>query len=229
MKISLLRIFIVLSFLISSVCSFAQDNRTIEIIGTDTIYLKPLEFTYQVSVGEQNNFPAFVMGQKGKDTMTVTTASEIRELLQKNRFAFEEGQESGYTINKNMNNDPVFSIKLSSISELKRLFSSIKELKGISGSIKEIKYEDPALYKTEMYKHLYSTAVEDANLIAGIAGKSLGQIISIEEINGPFDSLPFGNLINDMMSKGALAGLLYMNHSFQKQVIKKLVFKFQLI
>ncbi len=80
-----------------------------------------------------------------------------------------------------------------------------------------------------MYKHLYFTAVADANLIAGIAGKSLGQIISIEEIKGPFDNLPIGNFINDLINKISQAGPMNMNHDFQRQVIRKLVFKFQLI
>ncbi len=229
MEIRLLRVFILLVLLTSSAYSFGQEAKTLEIVGSDTIELKPLEFIYQVSAGEQYNLSAFVGSQKGKDTLPSTTSDEIRTFLEKNKFIFEESQEFGYTLNKNRSNEPVFLVKLNSITELKRLFESIKGLKGISGSIKEIKYEDPSIYKTEIYKHLYSSAVADANLIAGIAGKSLGQIISIEEIKGPFDNFPLGNLINDMFNKSPLAGLINMNHDFQRQFIRKLVFKFQLI
>ncbi len=97
MEIRFQRIFIVLFFLTSSIYSFGQEAKTIEIVATDTIELRPLEFIYQVSAGEQYNLSAFVASQKGKDTIPSTTTDEIRTLLEKNKFIFEESQEFGYT------------------------------------------------------------------------------------------------------------------------------------
>ena len=208
--------------------SLAQQNNTIEVIASDTIELKPLEFVYQVGIGEQNNLK-YMIGKQEPETSISATPADLRALLLKNNFPFEESPANLYTINTIQKNEPVFIVKLHSSKELQRFYNSVKDLKGISGTIKDIQYESISLYKNEMYKNLYANAMEDAKLMANAAGKTIGPIISIEELKGPLDNLGFGDLWSEMFNKNPMASLLGMNQSMEKKVIRKMIFKFQLI
>jgi hypothetical protein len=215
------------SFFISHV-SFAQQNNVIEVIASDTIELKPLEFDYQVGIGEQNNL-RYMIGKQEPETTVLATPADLRALLSKNNFPFEEVTPNLYVVNTNQKNDLAFVVKLHSLGELKRFYNSVQSLKGINGMIKDIQYESIELYKNEMYKSLYAKAAEDAKLMANAAGKSIGSVISIEELKGPLDNLGLGDLWSEIFNKNPLSAMLGLSPTLDKRVIRKMVFKFQLI
>src|SRR5260221_12367375 len=87
--------------LASSFTTFAQDNKIIEVTVTDTVNLKPLEFVYEISSGEQFNFTSIAMNRGNAETIKSSTPGEIRKILLKNKFNFGENLKNGYTINRN--------------------------------------------------------------------------------------------------------------------------------
>jgi hypothetical protein len=220
--------FLIAASIFISHLSFAQQNNIVEVIASDTVELKPLEFVYQVGIGEQNNL-RYMIGKQGPETTVLATSADLRAVLLKNNFPFEEAPPNLYEINTNQKDDAAFVVKIHSLAELKRFYISIKELKGISGMVKDIQYESVSIYKNEMYKNLYEKAAEDAKLIANAAGKSIGPIISIEELKGPLDNLGFGDLWSEIFNKNPLSTMFGMSQSLEKKVIRKMIFKFQLI
>src|SRR3981189_941073 len=98
--------------LFSSVTSYAQDNKIIEVTVTDTLNLKPQEFIYEISSGEQFNFTSIAMNRGNTETVKSSTPGEIRKFLLKNNFKFGENLKNGYTINRNSGIDTVFLVTL---------------------------------------------------------------------------------------------------------------------
>jgi hypothetical protein len=209
--------------------SFGQNDKTIEIIATDTVYLNPIEFIYQIGTIAQSNFNVRFMDNSKTDTLPATSVADIKVLLSKNNFTFEETQQNGYTINANSNTDPVLLLKLYSEGEVKKLFNLIKTLNKITGTLIDVKYESIATYKPRMYTHLCSAATEEANLLASAAHRSVGQIISIEELKGVFDNSNFTDEIFNSFSRNPFDLYSSKKPDFKKRIIKRLIFKFQLL
>jgi hypothetical protein len=208
----------------------AQIERSIEVIASDTVFLKPTEFIYEVGVDEQQIFRMPNINKEEMDTVAPISLAQLAALLTKNNFTFWETPQRGYTINENLGSKSVFDVRLNSEEQLKRLFDAIKNLKRVSGMIKEIKYESISAFQAEMDKRLYSAAVHEADLLASAAHRSVGQLISIEELKGILDNSFIADEISNKINFSAVMGLFSSStDAYKKKVIKRLLFKFQLL
>src|SRR5579871_5203632 len=97
----------------------AQNSKYIEVNASDTIILKPIEFTYEISLGGRS----FPFNLKVEDTSQQTISLiEIENLLTKNKFLYEVKDNSNYSISPNSKPDSIIALILNSESELKRLY-----------------------------------------------------------------------------------------------------------
>jgi len=203
----------------------AQNSKYIEINASDTIILKPIEFTYEISLGGRS----FPFNLKVEDTSQQTISLiEIENLLTKNKFLYEVKDNSNYSISPNRKPDSIIALILNSESELKRLYKILIKIQGISGRITDKKFESLSNYKDEIYTQLFLRASQEANDLAKISGHSIGQLISVHELqadpfSGYLDSFKEMFTKNDMFS-----GVFGYQIDINQRIEKKLVFKFEM-
>jgi hypothetical protein len=219
-----LAILLISMLLVLPKLSISQDNKFIEISASDTVELKPLSYTYEISFKAQGDFMGIKFPMSGSDTVKPPSSAMLMKALKANNFTYELSNENDYTISNTVSNDTSLIIKLASESELKRLVKTMMPYKGISGKIKDTKYEAFPLSHDAVYKALYTRALSDATTIAKMSGNTVGKLISVEE---PKDS--FFDYISNLSDT-------YMKNIFKssgnnqnKEIIKKLIFKFQMM
>ena len=225
MKFSSLISLLALSLTISQQLS-AQNDRYIEIGETDTVRLKPLQFTYQIRT--DNDPMYFGRPRKGDSTRSIVPLAYLEDLLTKNKFVFTVEDKSYYTIIPDRKTDSVITLNLNSESELRRLYGLLTKVQGISGKIIDAKFESPASYQNEMYGHLYAKALRDANDLAKISGNSIGRLISVHEPQLDFLSGIMDSYKRSVGTTGLFAGMLGNGPGMSQQTEKALVFKFEL-
>ena len=205
----------------------AQITKFIEVMVSDTISLKPVEFTYQVSSGVDAGF--FGMKTEKEDTDPIISINTIKKILDKNNFRYHVELKQNYNISTVKPVDSAIFITITSDTSLKRLYKLLLTIKGISGKISNVKYESDAPYKADMYKRLYSQAYTDAMMLGKVSGHSVGELISVEEPK----EIDFYSGYMDMFKKMAgsdnmLSQLFGMDDNLIQVTVKKLLFKFSL-
>lgn len=205
----------------------AQTNKFIEVMVSDTISLKPLEFTYKINTGNDATFLG--MNTERDKTDPIISINNIKRILDKNSFKYRVETKGNYDIVPTRTADSSILITLTSDTSLERLYKLLLTIKGIAGKISNVKYESDSPYRADIYKRLYSQAHSDAKMLATISGNAIGQLISVEE---PKESDPYSGYM-DMFKKMAsnnnmFAELFGMEDGFMQVTVKKLLFKFEL-
>ena len=72
-----------------------------------------------------------------------------------------------------------------------------------------------------MYKQICSAATEEANLLASAAQKSVGQIISIEELKGIFDNSNVTDEIFNSLNRNPFELYSSKKPDYKKRIIIK--------
>jgi hypothetical protein len=219
----------------ASQLSYAQDQRYVEVSVTDTVMLKPTTFVYQISLTSDFSATRYVemakvSAMKGSVVNDTTVKfSELVKLLQANHFSFKMPEPNSLTIRANNftdNSDSSILVTLPSLDELKRLYRLLRPLHGLTTEMSQVKYE-PMPDKSAIYVSLYGKAKADAMILATVSGNTLGQLISVEE---PKDLLSsFSEYISDIESNSLFRGIFSKGSgNFEKPVVKKLIFRFQI-
>jgi hypothetical protein len=204
--------------------SISQDNKFIEISASDTEELKPVAFIYELSFKAQSDFMGIKIPVSGSDTIKSPSAAMLMNLLKMNKFTCEFSTGNDYSISNSVIVDTTLNISLNSEAELKHLMKTLLPYKGISGKIKDTKYEAFPLSHDAVYKLLYTRALSDATVLAKISGNTISKLISVEE---PKDSFfDYANSLGDLYKEAIFKNA---GNNQNKKIIKKLIFKFQMI
>jgi hypothetical protein len=209
--------------------AIAQANKFIEIISLDTVELKPIEFTYQVSSG--TDLTAMRVQNDRPDNIDIPfPVNSIKKILDKNNFSYQLKATNNYSISPSKSPDSTITITVNSDSALKRLYRILQNVKGITGKITDTKYESISPYKTEIYQRLYSKALTDATTLARVSGNSIGSLISVQEVLQESDF--FSNYMEMMKKMSGLGGMFSemfgLENNVTQKVEKKLLFRFEL-
>jgi hypothetical protein len=219
--------------LISNLAIRAQDRRTLEISETDTVFLKPISIQYLVSKnGSSGGFANFGLGKDKKSVPgsdeVASSMETVKGLLRSHQMQWESGREGGYAIGRSaMQRDSLITITVHSEEELKSVYMLLSPLTGITASVSQIDYE-PSPNRISVYKRLYQRAMAEAAQMAAISGKTLGELISVEEPQDLLWSMrqnmeamePATNFVAEMI--GSDRGRI------QKKEQTKILFKFEL-
>jgi len=217
--------FILLAGLLLTVnSSFSQEKRFLEIISSDTIFLKPVNFTYQISLGQQMEFMGMKIPQDKAEKVSPPSISELEDVLKKEHFIYTISYENDYTIS-NSENLPTIFVQVKNEPDLKRLYQALKTKKGITGKIKEISYEPISKHYEELFKKLYSNAISQATLMAKITNNSIGQLLNISEIKAENDS--YMDMYKQLI-KSTPVGIFGESGILSKNIERKFTFKFEL-
>lgn len=216
-------------FFIVSFSLNAQTNRFIEVAAIDTIELKPVEFTYQITVGYSSPFPMNMRTEKDPDHEPEITIAAIKKVLDRSGFAYEVKNQGNYSVSPHKTPDSAIFLHLKSESELTRLYKLLLSVKGISGKISDAKYESVSPVKTDTYQRLYSKALADATTIAKISGNSIGKLISVAEPQQSDFMGEYMSMFKDMAASEMFAEMLQLNKSLIQKIEKRLLFRFELL
>ena len=80
--------------------------------------------------------------------------------------------------------DSAIAITVHSEVELQSVYALLSPLSGIKASINQIEYEQMP-DRLSIYKVIYQRALADAKGMAAVSGKSLGDLVSVEEPQDP--------------------------------------------
>jgi len=212
---------------LASLTVHAQTNKFIEITATDTVELKPVEFTYQIVPGYEASFMQMKMEKENKDPEISIAA--IKKILDKNNFAYEVKGKQDFKITMEKNSDSSIYVYLKTDSELKRLHKILLTIKGISGKISDVKYESISPYKAGIYQRMYTQALADATILSKISGNVVGQLISVQEPHETDYMSNYMNMIKQMAgSNNMFSEIFGFESNFVQKVEKKLLFKFEI-
>ena len=220
--------------------TFSQDLRFIEISSVDTIELKPVQFIYQISLQNSvldfGDFATTMSGKMNSDRdLSAQTKlkpknnvsyKQVINTLDSTRFVYTISEGNNYSINTNKSNDSIVLVTINSEADLKKIYHLFNTVDNMTSHISHIEYESISSHKNDVYAKLYLKAKTDAMLIANLSGNSIGQLISVDEEK---------NFITDVIDEIKDTEMNFTsifpfqkNKNFNKQVYKKLLFKFQL-
>jgi hypothetical protein len=222
-----------LILLLTGLASCAQDRRTLQISETDTVLLNLTSVEYVISIAATAPFSAMDNSQNKRGTSgseePAVSMQTVKSLLQNHHITWETSREKGYTIGRSFfqGGDSPITITVHSEPELKSVYKLLSPLSGITASIGQVEYEAMP-DRVSIYKTLYQRALADAIAMAAISGKTLGDLIAVEEPQDPLWSMsqmmesiePAANFV------AAMAG--NQRARLQKKVETKMLFKFEL-
>ena len=224
MNTTLKQLFI-LGFIVFPLLSFAQSERFIEITVSDTILLKATGLTYQVDIGEKNEFMGMSMLEGFEDEIEpVNSIKDLTKAIEKGGFQYTLSSEKDYSITFSKS-DPSILVQLADEKELKALVTLLNQQEGITGKVKEVRYESSNKYQDQTFKKLYAKALAQATMMSNVSGNSIGQLLSISESKtASFDYLDFyQSMLKNM--PGMMKGESNIN---DKKEEVKMTFKFEL-
>lgn len=182
-------LFFTLLFL-TSLTTFAQEN-FIEVAVRDTIMMKPISFTYQVTV-DQTNLAGADTGQgidlNNFDARNVSAASDLK-LKEIEKFLLKKGyapklisKDRSHSVTAIFSrNGPGYEVTLKTKAQQDKLEKEIQELTSVKGETGAMQYGDESIYDGALYKKLIDKARKKATTLAGLSGFKLGKIASVAE------------------------------------------------
>ncbi len=217
---------VALILLMLPIYTFAQQSRFIELTVTDTITLKPISYTYQIDIGEKNDFMGMdIMMDFEEEDLPTTSIPQITKALDKEGFQYSLSSDKDYTVSSKTKN-PSLLVPLTNENELKVLIDILKKLDGITGKIKEVKYESEAKFQDESFKRLYNKALAQATMMSKVSGESIGQLLSISD-NAGASSFNFMDYYKQMLVEMP-GGMFGKTEISDKKIEVKKTFKFAL-
>ena len=224
-----LRIYVIICFSILANIALAQEKRSIEIMATDTESLKPLKYIYNIEMSDptSNNMYDYNLKNKeeNRDSINIknATTAEVIVLLKKNKFNYSLTEKKGFELSVYYKTGDCISVTMDSVSELQKLYAILKPLKGVKGEMSDVKYESITPYTTKIYQNLYKNALAKASILAKSTGGTLGQLLSVEIPKNPLGD--FAELYDQFAVK---LKLTQDQTNFKKEVITKMIYKFEL-
>lgn len=160
----------------------SQEQHYIQIIVSDTVILKPLQFTYKISESSYTYNPI--------DTQIAekVSLSEVNEKLEKENFT-ERVKFNDFSISGYSKTDGEILVTINSLAELQRLYILLKDINGIMGKISNIQYESPEVYTDRLFGKMFQKAKKQAEMMAGATGNQLGGVTNVSEVKGQWDSI----------------------------------------
>jgi hypothetical protein len=217
---------LLLAFVMYSYASLAQEKRSIEIIVSDTVILKPVLIKYQISSGDLSNPYSEDYPQSAGDAAAAASLDEVSLALKNAKFTYAMTTDDNYTISKSVQNKPSIMVTMQSKEELERLKKVLDVYKGISGKISSVDFESPVRYHEIMFKRLYDKAFAEANIFAKLAGTTVDKLGSAAETGDQYGG--YMDWLMELSKTASQYDLFNMNAGLTKVYTRKFSFKFEL-
>lgn len=187
---------------------FAQNENFLIVSSSDTIILSPNKIHYNIAPVRDYN-PSGIPSSKKTDI--AKTLTEIKEILTRNNFNFNEsgyqGEYTIYTAKDNPLNNVSLQVTLDDEESLKKLVSLIKGVDNISGNIAWVEFEENSEADAELIKKVLDKSRKKANLIADNMNCEIEYILSFTEITKGIESI----ISNEMNKRSSGWGIVIDN------------------
>jgi hypothetical protein len=177
---------------------FSLAQHTVEITVQDTVYQKVIGINYLLGLDidklDLDDFSAsdylddidYDTDEEDEEPKKKSiTDEEIKALLTKGKFTFEAKSTSNYELGEE--GEQVFLLKLKNEEEIRRLYQLFKGKEEVEGKITELEFEPISNHNEVLYKKLYTKALNEAKIIAGISGQTVGALVKVSENKGEMD------------------------------------------
>lgn len=189
--------------------------QTLEVIVEETVSLKPVNYSYVVTfespaddlwdLSEFEEEYDEEEEEEGEDlTLDEPDLEEIESILEKEKFTFERIENE---LSLFGGSGEALRVKVPSEADLKRLETMFEAYEKISGFVESAEFEPVTNYHATMYPKMIEAAKKEAGILASSAQRTLGLILSVQEVGKADDALSslmgmYGNLLRKMgMSK----------------------------
>ena len=208
-------------------------GQTIEVVVEDEVKVAATSFTYEISFG--GGLSDLMRGlsmddDEGEDLdLSVLTADELQDLLDKEKFKYSITGESNYEISDSEELKKL-NVHLVNVKELERLYDLLKDVGEIEGSIIGAEFEPISKKYGELYGRMAADARSEAEVIAKSLGKQAGEVVSIREVDNA-ENNPFGDLFNQyskMMKRLSMGSLFPSGDPLYKTIPVKVIYTFEL-
>jgi hypothetical protein len=160
----------------------------IEITATDTILLRPITIEYKIGFNQyayQANYDEY--GNVVENTLDIR--ADLRSLkteLSRSGFMYEHITSADtYSLPKYDQGVGSLKFKFRDQKELVRMLETVDEFKNIEGSVETIHYEPVNdVLKQKLYTKVYNGALGTASMMASVANRKVGKLISVVNLNG---------------------------------------------
>lgn len=187
--------------------------QTIEVVVEETVSLKPIDYSYVVTfespggnIWDGLDYPEeeeYVEEEEeeGEDlALDVPDLEEIESILEQQKFTFERIENESSLFG---NSGEALRVNVSSEKELKRLETLLESYENISGFVESANFEPVSNYHETLYPKMIAAAKKEAGILASSAERTLGMIVSVQELGKVEDVLAslmgmYGNLFRKM-------------------------------
>jgi len=160
----------------------------IEITATDTILLRPITIEYKIGFNQyayQANYDEY--GNVVENTLDIR--ADLRSLkteLSRAGFMYEHITSADtYSLPKYDQGVGSLKFKFRDQKELVRMLETVDEFKNIEGSVETIHHEPVTdVLKQKLYTKVYNGALGTASMMASVANRKVGKLISVVNLNG---------------------------------------------
>lgn len=185
-----------LSILFAVVSTTLLAQKHIELVVSDTVYLKSTEVTVKVHPPMEQSFFGIEMPMVGpeQEEDEVTGLSTTDQLV----LTSDHLKAKGYQCEK-LEDGFGFLVKLKDAGAMEKLKTDLSaETYTFETTVEEAKYESPELYFAQLYNGLFQSAKIQGEMLAKSMGLRLGAVIYAEEIS---DKEGDGGLYTEMMQQ----------------------------
>jgi hypothetical protein len=172
--------------LLCGLYSFAQTG-FIEVEVTDTVWMKPVSFDYNVLV-KQDVYAVEIYADVDSDEQQLQQDDKQQKLQTLKSFLGKKGYtakpaESGdfnlFSMGREVKEG--FTVTVKTAEQLEKLKAEVKALDYAEGNMGTVNYGDKTVYDARIYKKLIDSARKKAQTISGLSGQKLGRVIEVKE------------------------------------------------
>lgn len=176
-------IYLCLFSLMSSTIS-AQNDKTIEVVVTDTLVIEGVEFTYMVRILDETYLSEVYMAEEMNEGMKSIQKNALERLI-----ADQGGEVTSVFSDNNLSisladdsfSEEVVFVKFYTKNLLKEFVSALRQFYNLQGTLIEVKQDESIDYEYVLTKKLLEEGERKARGISLLTGNRLGELIEISE------------------------------------------------
>ncbi len=169
--------------------SSTLNAQTVEVLVEEIVELKPVEITYIIRLSNPYEDLLGTFGDLEEEgdrdiKLDEPNMEDLERMLEKKKYTFEKIDYKGSSLLDLGSEGPALKVMLKSVEEMKTLESLFTDYENVESFMSDARYEPLSNYHDTVYPSLLKAAEEKATIIATASKKSLGSIVSVEEIGG---------------------------------------------
>lgn len=162
----------------------AQNDKTIEVVVTDTLVIEGVEFTYMVRILDETYLSEIYLAEEMNEGMKSIQKNALERLI-----ADQGGEVTSIFSDNNLSicladdsfSEEVVFVKFYTKNLLKEFVTELRQFYNLQGTLIEVKQDESIDYEYVLTKKLLEEGERKARGISLLTGNRLGELIEISE------------------------------------------------